>query len=258
MKRYRIVPERKDAFSQLAAGMLLSPEDREELAGATLLHIEVTPETNTWELLLRTIDVIDDDLLRRLALHVKETTGYSAVFYQAPINLGEAVVRSWPQLLQEVSLTAPLAAHILTGAEVAADGVSLTIGVGGLVAHQLLEEKNIAHCLIEAIRRKLGVDVTVTFEVSDHQAVAGTDADQALYRSEEYKKAVTAAKEIPLGTGAKRRGLWGRRLGGTAAEPPETGRAPERLSPGEMYHRRVHAHWRYCRGNEECCSLRHH
>ena len=101
MKRYRIVPEKKDAFSQLAAGMLLSPEDMEELAGATLLHIEVTPETNTWELLLRTIDVIDDDLLRRLALHVKETTGYSAVFYQAPINLGEAVAKSWHLLLVE-------------------------------------------------------------------------------------------------------------------------------------------------------------
>lgn len=232
MKRYRIVPEKKDAFSQLAAGMLLSPEDMEELAGATLLHIEVTPETNTWELLLRTIDVIDDDLLRRLALHVKETTGYSAVFYQAPINLGEAVAKSWHLLLQAVSRTAPLAAHILTGAKIMADGVRLTIGVGGFVAHQLLEEKNVADCLIEAIRQKLGVDVSVTFEITDSQAVSGIDADQALYRSEEFKKAVTAAKEIPLGTGGESEGgSFGGSYGGYSGEGSDGARRSSRRKP---------------------------
>ena len=232
MKRYRIVPEKKDAFSQLAAGMLLSPEDMEELAGATLLHIEVTPETNTWELLLRTIDVIDDDLLRRLALHVKETTGYSAVFYQAPINLGEAVAKSWHLLLQAVSRTAPLAAHILTGAKIIADGVRLTIGVGGFVAHQLLEEKNVADCLIDAIRQKLGVDVSVTFEITDSQAVSGIDADQALYRSEEFKKAVTAAKEIPLGTGGESEGgSFGGSYGGYSGEGSDGARRSSRRKP---------------------------
>ena len=53
-KTYRILPSAEDMLLRLIRGLSLSDAERELLCASTLRHVEVSAETNEWELVVGT------------------------------------------------------------------------------------------------------------------------------------------------------------------------------------------------------------
>ena len=81
-KTYRILPSAEDMLLRLLRGLALSDEERALLRACALRHVEVSAEENTWELVIGTPTVLDEELLTAIARQVETNYALAGAFVQ--------------------------------------------------------------------------------------------------------------------------------------------------------------------------------
>ena len=72
LHKLRIIPARFRILAQLMADMEMTAQEREILAHGFIRHVEVTAETNLWEILFWTPVNIDEELLQRSSAFIEK------------------------------------------------------------------------------------------------------------------------------------------------------------------------------------------
>ena len=58
-KTYCVVPKKRQMFWELVQGMELAEEEAALLQSCTILHVEIDPAANGWEVVLQTPELLD-------------------------------------------------------------------------------------------------------------------------------------------------------------------------------------------------------
>ncbi len=234
-KKYRFVPQRTNHFGMLLPTMELPPEERRICQNTFIRHVEVSPQTKTWEVLLEVETLIGEALLARAARYIRQRFDLAEVlFYQNVLNLEASLDKDWPRLLKMAVGTNQLLRALLSQAEHHFDGGRLLVRVGHATAGPMLEEKRIAERLQQAVGELTGCYCEVACECYDGEMPA-PDCDAVISSSTAFQEAVKKAKNpIPAtspGTNGNGRGrrkktptaegcLFG---GGVAGDPVSIG-----------------------------------
>ena len=71
-KKYCIVPKKNNMFWELVRGMQLSREEKLLLKTCRIMHVEINPRDNSWEILLQTQELLREELLFRISQHISD------------------------------------------------------------------------------------------------------------------------------------------------------------------------------------------
>ena len=103
-KTYCIVPKKRRMLQELLHGMELATDEETHLAACTILHVEIDPAANGWEIVLQTQSFLQPGILTRMAEHIRERCGLtSVVFYQQVIDIVQGIDDAWDTLAERVA-----------------------------------------------------------------------------------------------------------------------------------------------------------
>ncbi|MBR2215678.1 MAG: PolC-type DNA polymerase III [Selenomonadaceae bacterium] len=206
MRKYRIVPQKENMFWQLVQGMDLAGEERRLLKNAAITHVEVTPKTNRWEVLLQTQELIGEELLTRAAGHIRTKCALSEVlFYQQVADVEAAVAKNWAKLAKEVADGNQIVYFSLRRMKPIVEGSRLKLTVGGEFSGEILTNYGIPALLRKTVKKMLGFncDVEIVRDFVTSPSDFGYDEELAernipVYAPpvslKEYQQAVAAEK----------------------------------------------------------------
>ena len=118
MQKYCIVPHKTNKFWLLVKGMELTQEERTLFQRCFIKHVEISPDTRTWEIVLTTQELIDEALLAAAAVYIERKCGLrEVIFYQDVLDLAASLSKSWMQLVRRVTEDAPAIRKVLMHAE---------------------------------------------------------------------------------------------------------------------------------------------
>ena len=172
-------------------GMELTQEERALFQRCFIKHVEVSPDTQTWEILLTTQKTIDKALLASAAVYIEQKCGLrEVIFYQDVLDLAALLSKSWMQLVKRVTEDAPAIREVLLQAErIISDG-RLRVRVGSAIAGALLERHDVAGRLSRVVGELTGCYCDVVCEAYDGENKdTDLDTDSAICRTEAYKEA---------------------------------------------------------------------
>ena len=191
MQKYSIVPQKTNKFWLLIKGMALTREERALFQRCFIKHVEISPDTKTWEIVLTTQELIDEALLAAAALYIEQQLGLrEVIFYPDVLDLAGALSKSWMQLVKRVTEDAPAIRKILIHAQRKITDGRLRVRVGSTIAGALLEKHDVAGRLSRVIGELTGCYFDVVCETydEDNGKNAG-EADLAIVQTTEYKEA---------------------------------------------------------------------
>ena len=114
MDKYCIVPKTSRILFELARGMEMNHDEEELLKGGFIRHVEISLDTNTWEILAWTMPQIAESLLERVASFVEEKNQVAKVLiYQTAMKLDKIVEQNWEKLVDYVAKENQGVRHIL-------------------------------------------------------------------------------------------------------------------------------------------------
>ena len=212
-KTYRILPSAEDMLLRLVRGLALSDAERALLRACTLRHVEVSAEENTWELVVGTPSVLDDELLERIAEQVAENYQLSqALVQQNVVALESAVAPLWERVINEAAAGDTALFHTLRQSEYAVDGNVIRLSVPGNFGTELFMQSAAAKRIEDAVRNaKAAVEEGIVpgggvalLQASKAAKVEGLDDDELVGAS-----IVLAAAQGPLRQIATNAGLEG-------------------------------------------------
>ncbi|WP_295164094.1 PHP domain-containing protein, partial [Selenomonas sp. F0473] len=156
-KTYRILPGAEDMLLRLIRGLSLSDEERALLRACALRHVEVSAETNEWELVVGTPSVLREEFLARISARIAENYGLAAAFIQQNIvALESAVAPIWERAVNQAAAGDSVLFHTLRQCRYAVDGNVIRLEAPGRFGTTLLGERVVTDRLEEAIRRNVG------------------------------------------------------------------------------------------------------
>lgn len=104
MGKYRIVPDKLRILSQMVKGMDITSDERTLLERCFIRHAEISPEENTWEVLLWTDKELPRELAHRCCEYLAQQHNVKQVsLYPTVINLEELTEPKWQQLIELAS-----------------------------------------------------------------------------------------------------------------------------------------------------------
>ena len=113
-KTYRILPSAEDMLLRLIRGLSLSDAERELLCASTLRHVEVSAESNEWELVVGTSAVLSEELIARICAQIAENYGLAEVFLQQNVvALERAVAPVWERTVNQAAAGDAVLFHTL-------------------------------------------------------------------------------------------------------------------------------------------------
>ena len=191
MRKYCVVPQKTNKFWLLVKGMELTKEERVLFQRCFIRHVEVSPDTSTWEIVLATQELIDEALLAAAAVYIEQKCGLrEVIFYQDVLDLAAALSKGWLQLVKRVTEDAPAIREVLMHAQhVVTDG-QLRVRVGSAIAGALLERHDVAGRLSRVVGELTGCYCDVVCEAYDGESCDDSDTDNAICRSEAYQEAL--------------------------------------------------------------------
>ncbi len=223
MQKYCIVPQKTNKFWLLVKGMELTQEERMLFQRCFIKHVEVSPDTQTWEIVLTTQELIDEALLAAAAVYIEKKCGLrEVIFYQDVLDIATSLSKSWMQLVKRVTEDAPAIRKVLMHAERKMSDGRLRVRVGSAIAGALLERHDVAGRLSHVVGELTGCYCDVVCEAYDGEAEdVDLDTDSAICRTEAYKEAQkqeprhtpvmsTGAVDVSYGGKIKRRGGKGK------------------------------------------------
>ena len=229
MHKYCIVPQKTNKFWLLVKGMELTQEERTLFQRCFIKHVEVSPDTQTWEIVLTTQELIDEALLAAASVYIEQKCGLrEVIFYQDVLDLAASLSKSWIQLVKRVTEDAPAIRKLLMQAERNISDGRLRVRVGSAIAGALLERHDVAGRLSRLVGELTGCYCDVICDAYDSESGdAELDSDRAIYRTESYKEAQrmepqhtqtssAGTTNTPHGEKMKRRGGKGKEKEATA------------------------------------------
>ena len=156
-KTYRILPSAEDMLLRLLRGLALSDEERALLRACALRHVEVSAEENTWELVIGTPAVLDEELIAAMARQVEENYGLAGAYVQQNvIALAPAIAPLWERVVREAAGEDAVLFHTLRQAEYAVDGNIIRLSAPGTFGVELFAQSAVAKRVEAAIRTHVG------------------------------------------------------------------------------------------------------
>ena len=156
-KTYRILPSAEDMLLRLIRGLSLSDAERELLCASTLRHVEVSAESNEWELVVGTSAVLSEELIARICVQIAENYGLAEVFLQQNVvALERAVAPVWERAVNQAAAGDAVLFHTLRQSRYAVDGNVLRLEAPGRFGAELLGTRTVTRRLEEAIRMNVG------------------------------------------------------------------------------------------------------
>ncbi|MFC2728873.1 MAG: PHP domain-containing protein, partial [Centipeda sp. (in: firmicutes)] len=156
-KTYRILPSAEDMLLRLLRGLALSDEERALLRACALRHVEVSTEENTWELVIGTPVVLDEDLLAAIARQVETNYSLAGAFVQQNvIALDRAVAPLWERVVCEAAGDDAVLFHTLRRTEYAVDGNVIRLSAPGHFGAELFAQSAVAKRIEAAVRTHVG------------------------------------------------------------------------------------------------------
>lgn len=191
MQKYCIVPQKTNKFWLLVKGMELTQAERMLFQRCFIKHVEISPDTRTWEIVLTTQDLIDEALLAAAAVYIEQKCGLrEVIFYPEILNLTTLLSNSWMQLVKRVTKDAPAIRKVLLQADRKLLDGSLRVRVGSAIAGALLERHDVAGRLSRVVGELTGCYCDVICETYDNEVEnSELDTDSVICRTESYKEA---------------------------------------------------------------------
>ena len=191
MQKYCIVPQKTNKFWLLVKGMELTQAERMLFQRCFIKHVEISPDTRTWEIVLTTQELIDEALLAAAAVYIEQKCGLrEVIFYPEVLNLTALLSNSWMQLVKRVTEDAPAIRKVLLQADRKLLDGSLRVRVGSAIAGALLERHDVAGRLSRVVGELTGCYCDVICETYDNEVEdSRLDTDSVICRTESYKEA---------------------------------------------------------------------
>lgn len=169
-KKYCIVPKKNNMFWDLVQGMQLTHEEKLLFKTCRILHVEINPRDNSWEVLLQTQELLQESLLSRAAHHIIENCQLSDVtFYQDVIDMERGITKAWEELSRRTAEGNPVVLSLLRRAQLHIDGSRLEIEVGGELSGEIFRAHDVIAQMRENIKGLLGFSCEVTFLASEEE-----------------------------------------------------------------------------------------
>ncbi|WP_407399771.1 PolC-type DNA polymerase III [Anaerovibrio sp.] len=213
MDKYCIVPKTSRVLFELARGMEMNSDEEELLRGGFIRHVEISLDTNTWEILAWTMPQIAESLLERVASFVEEKNQVAKVFiYQTAMKLDKIVEQNWEKLVDYVAKENQGIRHILLHSNRIYKESRILLQVNGDFSKYLLEEHNVLQDLKEAGIKVIGYPIKLEC-LPVYEEIEVPDVEEAVHETKEYKAALEAAK-APAPKPAQGGGGYGGSYGG--------------------------------------------
>ncbi|MBQ7515199.1 MAG: PolC-type DNA polymerase III [Schwartzia sp.] len=198
-QKYRLVPRRTNTLWTLVRGMTLTADEEKLVQSSFIKYVEVSPHSRTWEILLETRERLDRALLLTAAHYIEEQHDLDEViFYQNVLDLAASLAKTWRQVAATAASDNPLLRSLLSQAERRFQEGRLLVRVGSTIAGAMLEERQVAARLQQAMGEITGCYPDVVCECCDGEAAGSVDSDAVISQTDAYKKAMeTAAHPVP-------------------------------------------------------------
>ena len=104
-KKYLILPQNGgDKFRQLLASMPGTAQEQKIMQEATIKHVEIDVNNNSWEILMQTYNGIPDELLAKASSYISQKCNIpTVIFYQDIVDLPQEVARHWSIIVQNAA-----------------------------------------------------------------------------------------------------------------------------------------------------------
>ena len=226
-KKYCIVPKKNNMFWELVRGMQLSREEKLLLKTCRIMHVEIDPRDNSWEILLQTQELLREELLFRISQHISDNCQISGVtFYQDVIDMEKGITKAWEELASRTAEGNPAVLSLLRQAQLNIDGSRLVLEVGGELSGEIFRAHDVAAQLQKNIKGLLGFSCEVTCLAAEEPPpvpvgrTKNTPAYLSALRQERHAENVARAaqqKKQPAPTKAKKTTAGARSTAGKAA-----------------------------------------
>ena len=226
-KKYCIVPKKNNMFWELVRGMQLSREEKLLLKTCRIMHVEINPRDNSWEILLQTQELLREELLFRISQHISDNCQISGVtFYQDVIDMEKGITKAWEELASRTAEGNPAVLSLLRQAQLNIDGSRLVLEVGGELSGEIFRAHDVAAQLQKNIKGLLGFSCEVTCLAAEEAPpvpvgrTKNTPAYLSALRQERHAENVARAaqqKKQPAPTKAKKTTAAARSTAGKAA-----------------------------------------
>ncbi|MCI7477966.1 MAG: PolC-type DNA polymerase III [Selenomonadales bacterium] len=165
--KYCIIPKASNAFWDLVKDMHMTPDEEGFLQGGKIRHVEITPDTNSWEIMLWSCPAISAPLLSRAGQHIKNKCKVNdVIFYQTEPALEEMLERNWGRITDYLSRNLPSIRHVLLHSRRILNGHKVLLQVQGDFAVRVLTDNGIDRMLETTCEKVFGYPVQF-----DYQAV---------------------------------------------------------------------------------------
>ena len=186
------------------------------LKGGFIRHVEISLDTNTWEILAWTMPHIAESLLERVASFVEEKNEVAKVLiYQTAMKLDKIVEQNWEKLVDYVAKENQGVRHILLHSNRIYKESKILLQVNGDFSKYLLEEHNILQDLKEAGIKVIGYPIKLEC-LPVYEEIEVPDVEEAVHETKEYQAALEAAK-APAPKPAQGGGGYGGSYGGASS-----------------------------------------
>ena len=192
--KYCIVPKTSRILSELALGMKLNTDEEKLLKSGFIRHVEISPATNTWEIMVWTMPKIADTLLDRVAEYVANKNGVDQVIiYQSVMKLNKIVEQHWKKLVDYAAKDNHGARHILLQSNRIYNEDNILLQVHGDFSKYLLEENDIFAKLRDAAIKIIGYPIQLVCQAI-FEEIDDIPVQDEVFNTKEYKEALEAAQ----------------------------------------------------------------
>ena len=202
MYKYCIAPKKTNVFAHLLEGMELGKENENMVRCSFIRHVEISDDAMTWEIVIETPTVFDEDFVGKAEAFIAEKCGIkSVIIYQHVRDLASSLDKIWGAIVREITEKAPVLKPLMSVAERKVSDAKVTVRIGSVLSGELMKRSNVAKRLQNIIQRMTGCFVDVVIEAYDGGAVNGVDSDAVIARTEAYREAVKKEREIRADAG---------------------------------------------------------
>lgn len=180
-KKYLILPQNGgDKFRQLLASMPGTAQEQKIMQEATIKHVEIDVNNNSWEILMQTYNGIPDELLAKASSYISQKCNIpTVIFYQDIVDLPQEVARHWSIIVQNTANGNPTLFSILNQASHSVDGNKIMIDFKGDHIEDILRSHNIEETISQAVQAMVHCPCHVICRIDSQQqpAINNTLAD---------------------------------------------------------------------------------
>ena len=155
-KKFCIVPKKRRMLQELVQGMELGEEEEQLLDACTILHVEIDPAANGWEIVLQTPELLSDALLSRVSAQIQQKCNlFSVEFYQQVIDMMRGISKAWDELAYRTADGDPSVQAVFERMKYRAVGDKLVLEVAGICSGAIMRNHKVASKLARNFNRIL-------------------------------------------------------------------------------------------------------